>query len=263
MAQHYFPGVDPIGRRMDVGRGRSGGQIEIVGVATDVRYRDLRTPAPRMVYVSAFQRDAEEETEFALRTAGDPANWIRPAQSEIQSLAPAMLVSGVKTLVRQRDDRIVNERLLAVLSTCFGGLALILAAVGVYGVVTYSVTERTAELGLRMALGANPAGLMWFILRGTISLIVFAIVIGVTGSFLSSSLLSSFLFGIEPVDPWVYAATTALLVAIGLLAAAATCNPRSAHRPRRHAALALTSFRRKHFAFAHQTRRGGIMLPWP
>lgn len=218
MAEHYFPGLDPIGRRMDVGRGRSGGQIEIVGVAADVRYKDLRTPAPRMVYVSALQRDAEEENVFALRTAGDPANWIRPAQSEIQSLAPAMLVSGVKTLIRQRDDRIVNERLLAVLSTCFGGLALILAAVGVYGVVTYSVTERTAD-GLRMALGANPAGLMWFILRGTVSLIVFAIVIGVTGSFLSSSLLSSFLFGIEPVDPWVYAATTALLVAIGLLAA--------------------------------------------
>ena len=205
---------------MDVGRGRSGGQIEIVGVAADVRYRDLRTPAPRMVYVSAFQRDAEEETEFALRTAGDPANWIRPARSEIQSLGPAMLVSGVKTLVRQRDDRIVNERLLAVLSTCFGGLALILAAVGVYGVVTYSVTERTAELGLRIALGANPAGLMWLVLRGTISLIIFAVVIGVTGSLLSSSLLSSFLFGIEPADPWVYAATTALLLAIGLLAAA-------------------------------------------
>jgi hypothetical protein len=183
MAEHYFPGVEPIGRRMDVGRGRSGGQIEIVGVAADVRYRDLRTPAPRMVYVSALQLDAEEETEIALRTAGDPANWIRPAQSEIQSLAPAMLVSGVKTLVRQRDDRIVNERLLAVLSTCFGGLALILAAVGVYGVVTYSVTERTAELGLRLALGANPAGLMWFILRGTVSLIAFAIVFGVTGSF--------------------------------------------------------------------------------
>jgi predicted permease len=220
MAQYYFPGVDPIGRRMDVGRGRSGGQIEIVGVATDVRYRDLRTPAPRMVYVSAFQRDAEEENVFALRTAGDPANWIRSAQSEIQSLAPSIPASDVKTLVRQRDDRIVNERLLAVLSACFGGLAIILAAVGVYGVVTYSVTERTAELGLRIVLGANPAGLMWFILRGTISLIVFAIVVGVTGSFLSSSLLSSFLFGIQPVDSWVYAATSALLFAIGLLAAA-------------------------------------------
>jgi predicted permease len=220
MAQYYFPGVDPIGRRMDVGRGRSGGQIEIVGVATDVRYRDLRTPAPRMVYVSAFQRDAEEENVFALRTAGNPVNWIRSAQSEIHSLAPSIPVSEVKTLVRQRDDRIVNERLLAVLSACFGGLAIILAAVGVYGVVTYSVTERTAELGLRIALGANPTALMWFILRGMISLIVFAIVVGVTGSFLSSSLLSSFLFGIQPVDPWVYAATTALLFAIGLLAAA-------------------------------------------
>jgi len=219
MARYYFPGIDPIGRRMDVGRGRTGGQIEIVGVADDVRYKDLRTPAPRMVYVSTFQRGAEEENVFAIRTAGDPANWIASARREIQSIAPSIPTSDVKTLVRQRDERLVNERLLAVLSACFGGLAMVLAGIGVYGVVTYSVTQRTAELGLRIALGANRAGLLWFVIRGTLSLIIVAVVLGVTGAFMTSSLLSSFLFGIQPAEPWVYSATMALLIVIGLLAA--------------------------------------------
>ena len=82
MARYYFPGVDPVGRRMDVGRGRTGGQIEIVGVAERCRYRDLRTPPPRMVYVSAFQREAEEENVFAIRTAGDPATGHNPQRAK-------------------------------------------------------------------------------------------------------------------------------------------------------------------------------------
>ena len=221
MARHYFPGVDPIGRRMDVGRGRTGGQIEIVGVAGDVRYQDLRTPARRIVYVSAFQREAEEANVFAIRVAGDPVNWIRSAQREIQSVVPAIATSNVKTLVRQRDETLVNERLLAMLSACFGGLALVLAAIGVYGVVTYSVTQRTAELGLRIALGADRAGLLWLVIRGTLTLVIIAVVLGVTGAFMTSSLLSTFLFGIQPAEPWVYSATMALLVAIGLLASVA------------------------------------------
>ena len=218
MARYYFPGMDPIGRRMDVGRGRTGGQIEIVGIAGDVRYRDLRTPARRIVYVSALQREAEEENVFAIRTAGDPVNWIRSAQREIQSVVPAIPTSDVKTLIRQRDETLVNERLLAMLSACFGGLALVLAGIGVYGVVTYSVTQRTAELGLRIALGANRAGLLWLVIRGTLTLIIIAVVLGVTGAFMTSSLLSTFLFGIQPAEPWVYSATMALLIAIGLLA---------------------------------------------
>jgi ABC-type antimicrobial peptide transport system permease subunit len=218
MARHYFPGVDPVGRRMDVGRGRTGGQIEIVGVASDVRYEDLRSPARRIVYVSAFQRDAEEENVFAIRTAGDPAGWIQSAKGEIQAVVPAMATTDVKTLLGQRDLTLVNERLLAMLSTCFGGLALGLAAIGVYGVVTYSVTQRTPELGLRIALGASRAGLLWLVIRGMLTLIVFAVLLGVAAAFMTSSLLSSFLFGIEPAEPWVYSATMALLIGIGLLA---------------------------------------------
>ena len=100
---------------------------------------------------------------------------------------------------------------------CFGGLALLLAGIGVYGVVTYSVTQRTAELGLRIALGANRAGLLWLVIRGTLTLVIVAVLLGVTAAFMTSSLLSSFLFGIQPAEPWVYSMTMALLITIGLL----------------------------------------------
>ncbi len=218
MARYYFPGVDPVGRRMDVGRGRTGGQIEVVGVAGDVQYQDLRSPARRIVYVSALQREAEDKNVFAIRTAGDPANWIQSVKGEVQAVVPAIVTTDVKTLLGQRDQLLVNERLLAMLSTCFGGLALILAAIGVYGVVAYSVTQRTAELGLRIALGASRASLLWLVIRGTLTLIAVAVVLGVAAAFMTSSLLSSFLFGIEPAAPWVYSATMALLLGIGLLA---------------------------------------------
>jgi predicted permease len=215
MARDYFPGLDPLGRRIDVGR--VGGQIEIIGIAADVRYRNLRTPPPRMVYVSAFQREAQEETTFAIRSTGDPAMWAESAKRELQTIAPAMLTTDVKTLALQRDERLVNERLLALLSGCFAGLALLLAGIGVYGVVTYSVTQRTAELGLRIALGAQRAGLLWLVVRGTLTLLIVATMLGVTAAFMTSSLLSSFLFGIQPAEPWVYIGTVAVLTGIGLL----------------------------------------------
>ena len=221
MAAYYFPGTDPIGRRMDVGRGRTGGQIEIVGVAADVRYRDLRTPPPRIVYVSGFQREAEAEIVLAIRSAGEPAILAQSAKREIQTVAPAVAVTDVKTMVAQRDERLINERLLALLSTCFGGLALLLAGIGIYGVVTYSVTQRTAELGLRMALGARRVGLLWLVIRGHLALVISAVLLGSTTAFMASSLLSSFLFGVHPAEPWVYSVTMALLIAIGLLSTVA------------------------------------------
>jgi predicted permease len=217
MARHYFPGLDPVGRRMDVGRGRTGGQIEIVGVAADVRYRNLRTPPPRMVYVSAFQREAEEETTFAIRSAGDPALLAQSATRALQTIAPAMVTTDVKTVAVQRDERLVNERLLSLLSGCFAALALLLAGIGVYGVVTYSVTQRTGELGLRLALGAQRPGLLWLVVRGTLTLVIVATLLGVTAAFTTSSLLSSLLFGIQPVEPWVYAGTVGLLIGVALL----------------------------------------------
>ena len=219
MARHYFPGADPIGRRMDVGRGRTGGQIEIVGIAADVRYADVRTPPARMVYVPAFQREAEEEIVFAVRTTGDPAIWAHAAKRELQTIAPAIPTTNVKRLAAERDEKLVNERLLAFLSGCIGVLALLLAAIGVYGVVTYSITQRTAELGLRIALGAGRPALLWLVIRGTLTLVIVAGLLGVVAAFMTSSLFSGFLFGIQAAEPWVYSMTLTVLIGIGLLAA--------------------------------------------
>ena len=219
MARYYFPGGDAVGRRMDVGRGRTGGQIEIVGIAGDVRYCDLRTSPPRIAYVPALQREAEEEMTFAIRAASDPALLAPAAMRTITSIAPALVATDAKTLVAQRDERIVNERLLALLSSCFGGLALLLAGIGVYGVVAYSIAQREAELGLRMALGAGRARVLWLVIRGTLTLVVVAAALGLAAAFMTGSFLTSFLFGVGPADPWVYSGTLAVLVLVGLLAA--------------------------------------------
>jgi len=218
MARHYFPGSDPIGRRMDVGRGRTGGQIEIVGIAADVRYRNLRTPPPRIVYIPAFQREAEEETVFALSAAGDPAAWAHAATREIQAVLPTVLTTDVKTLRIQRDAAMANERLLALLSAGLGDFALLLAGLGVYGVVTYSVTQRTRELAVRTALGAQRSALLVLMMRGTLSLVVAAAAIGAAGALMTSSFMASFLFGVRPAEPWVYGTAVAVMIGTGVIA---------------------------------------------
>ena len=245
MARFYFPGVDPVGRRMDVGRGRTGGQIEIVGVARDVRYRDLRTPAPRIVYVPAYQRGVEEQPVFALRADGDPAGLTRAALAEMRSAAPFLPATAVTTLAGERDRRLVNERLLATMSTCFGALALVLAAIGVYGVVAYSVTARTAEIGLRAALGASRAGLVWLVVRGALGLVVSAAVAGGVVAFATRSVLSTFLFGITPAPPWAYSVALALLTIVGPGRDRWPHTSRAAHRSRRHPPAAVITGRRR------------------
>jgi putative ABC transport system permease protein len=219
MARHYFGAADPIGRRIDIGRGRTGGQIEIVGVAADVRYRDLRTAAPRMLYVAARQREPEETMLFAIRSSGDPAGWSQAVTDVVRAVEPSLLTTDVKTLARVRDERLINERLLALLSAGFGALALLLAAIGVYGVVAYSVSMRTSEFGLRAALGATRPSLLWLGLRTNLALLLIAIAVGSGAAVLVSSLVAEFLFQVQPAEPWIYATTAVLLLVVGLAAA--------------------------------------------
>lgn len=219
MARRYFMGLDPIGRRIDIGRGRTGGQIEIVGIAADVRYTNLRTAAPLMAYIPAQQREPEESMVFAIRTGGDPASQAHAVTGVVQAVNSSLLTTDVKTLALVRDERLVNERLLAMLSASFGALALLLAAVGVYGVVAYSVSMRTSEFGLRVALGARRRTLLWLGLRGSMALVAVAVVVGAAGAFLASSLVAGLLFEVRPAEPWIYAATAIVLLAVALIAA--------------------------------------------
>ena len=148
-----------------------------------------------------------------------PAMWTQSAIQAVRSVDPSLLTTHVKTLTLLRDERLVNERLLAVLSACFGVLALLLAAVGVYGLVAYTVAMRTSEFGLRIALGASRLGLLWLVMRGSLTLVAIAVAVGVTGAYFASSLLAGVLFDVRPAEPWVYAITVIVLLVTGGLAA--------------------------------------------
>jgi ABC-type antimicrobial peptide transport system permease subunit len=142
--------------------------------------------------------------------------------AQVRSVTRALPIREVKTLARQRDETVSNERLLATVGGFFGVLALLLAAIGVYGVVAYSVARRVPELGLRIALGAGRSALIWLVLRGALLLVAIGLVIGLSAALTTSRLLSSVLYGIRPDDSWVYVAATAILL---IVAVAATLVP--------------------------------------
>ncbi len=171
-ANYYFAGRDPIGNRIEI-RGSTTLTPEIIGVVPNVMYDGLREGAERMFYVPFFQRPAEGEYVFAIRTpAGQEPFVLRQIPAAVNAMAPNMPVLGLTLLTRQIDERTANERLLATISGLLGSLALILAGIGIYGIVVYTVARRTAELGLRIALGANHRHVLWSVARGTIAVIV-------------------------------------------------------------------------------------------
>jgi predicted permease len=219
-ANYYFAGRDPIGQRIEI-KGSTTLTPEIIGVVPNVMYDDLREGAERMFYVPFFQRPAEGEYVFAIRTAGGQEPFVlREMPAAVNAMAPNMPVLGLATLARQIDDRTANERLLATISSYLGGLALILAGIGIYGIVAYTVARRTAELGLRIALGASHRHVLWFVTRGTIAVIVTGVGLGIVLALGASDMLNSILFDLAPGDPRVYATAAAVLLITGVIAAA-------------------------------------------
>jgi predicted permease len=218
-ANYYFAGRDPIGHRIEI-RGSTTLTPEIIGVLPNVMYDDLREGAERMFYVPFFQRPAEGEYVFAVRTAaGHEPFVLREIPPAVNTIAPNMPVLSLTTLARQIDERTANERLLATISGYLGGLALILAGIGIYGIVAYTVARRTAELGLRIALGASHRHVLWCVARGTVAVIVSGVGLGIVLALGASDMLTSMLFGLPPGDPRVYATAAAVLFITGVAAA--------------------------------------------
>ena len=219
-ANYYFAGQDPIGRRLEI-RGATKLNPEIVGVVPDVMYDDLRSGADRMVYVPFAQRPAEGEYVFAVRTeAGREPFVLRDIPSGVNATAPNMPVLDLRTASRDIDLRTANERLLATISGILGGLALMLAGIGIYGIVTYTVRRRTPELGVRIALGAGHRHVLWTVARETLTVVVAAVALGTFLAVQASDLLTDILFGLTPGDPRVFAAGVAILFSTAVIAAA-------------------------------------------
>jgi predicted permease len=217
-ARYYFQGADPIGRRMEI-RGSTTLRPEIVGVVPDVMYDGLRAGAERMFYVPFYQRYAEGEYTFAVRTRGNPGPLIRRLPEEIAAIAPQMPVMDLTTMAEHIDARIANERLLATMSGFFAALALCVAAIGIYGVVAYTVARRTPEIGVRVALGAGRSHVFWQVVRASALVSGVGVVVGLGVSLAASRLLEGFLFGLPPTDPRIYSGAVACLLGAGVAAA--------------------------------------------
>jgi predicted permease len=216
-ARKFFPGESAVGKRFGIGRGET--NIEIVGVVQDSRYTGLRESGGPMLYVPYQQNRLFDAMVLHLRTAGNPAPVIAALREEVRRLDPNLPVYNIHTVEEQIDRTLAGENLMATVAALFGFLALLLSAAGVYGVMAYSVSRRTREVGIRVALGAGRGTITGLILRDAGVLVAAGVVAGVPAAYVLARLVSSRFFGVSPWDaPSIAAAVFALAIA-GLLAA--------------------------------------------
>ena len=221
LARRYFPGVDPIGRRIrtqDV-------EVEVVGVSSDVAYTTLREPPTEMIYLPYRQGRAAQGVgllTIAIRAAADADETAAALRREVRALAPDLLIANLTTLEEKRDSSLARERVVATISMWFGGLALLLGCVGLYGTLSYAVTRRTSELGVRVALGADATRLVTMVLGESLRPVLIGITIGLPLAFAAGRLSERLLFGVRGTDPLSYAMA---ILALLLAAAAAALVP--------------------------------------
>ncbi len=217
MARHYFPQGNAIGKRFGFGEPGSQPDIEIVGVVKDSRYVNLRETTPRFVYVPVAQREPFSLT-LHVQTTRDPLELAAMVRGVVRSLDPNLPVYDVTTLATQVDNSISRERLMASLTTWFGGLATLLAAVGIYGILAFAVARRTREIGIRMALGAETGDVLALVMRQTAVIVGSGLALGIVAAAAMGRLLASVLYGVKSLDPLVLAGSCALLASIALAA---------------------------------------------
>ena len=219
MAHYFFGSESPLGKHFGWGDAEKRSDFEIVGVVKDAKYLNLRAATPRTAYVYAFQ-DLQSLSwmHFEVRTMGNPNTVISRIRTEIQSIDKSLTVSGFRTLDQQVNESLREERLIATLSSGFGFLALLLASIGLYGTLSYAVSRRMKEIGIRMALGARQPQVLWMILKETLALVLMGIAIGLPAALLTARLLSTMLFGLTPTDATTFSLAIALLTSVTLLA---------------------------------------------
>jgi putative ABC transport system permease protein len=217
LARQHFPGEDPIGKRISVEMFEKPNPTEIIGIVGDVRYDSLTDEAEPTVYFPHPELTYEFMT-LVIRTAGDPAEMAPAVRGELRAIDSDQPVSDVRTMNQVMADTVSRARFNTLLLGLFAGLATLLAAVGIYGVMNYSVTLRTHEIGIRMALGAQPGQVLLLILRQGLLLTLIGIGIGLGGALALTRLMSGLLFGVETTDLATFAAIVLLLAVVSLIA---------------------------------------------
>ena len=215
-AKTYFPNSNPIGRDYSIGDPNGPWKMQIIGIARDVTFRNLDEPAQTLDYVFYPQRH-QYLSNLVVRYTGDSTAVSAAVQSTIHSIDPNLPITGVTTLDEQVFGSISRQRLVAQLSTFFGLLAVFLSCIGIYGLMSYMVSRRTNEIGVRMALGARRSSVSWLVMREILLLVSIGVAIGVPVTLAGSRLISNMLFGVPATDSTSLIASVTVLLLVGLI----------------------------------------------
>jgi macrolide transport system ATP-binding/permease protein len=218
-AKMYFPGENPVGQH--IAAPRYVDDVEIVGVSANAKYGNFRGQSKAPVVYLLYNHVASPpiaQMVFELRTAGNPLSYTNTVREIVRKADPGVPVSDIKTQAAEIDERVNQEKIFARLSELFAMLALAITGVGLYGTVSYNVARRTNEIGIRVALGAQPTRVIRMILRNVLATVLAGLAIGVPAALLTSKLVASFLYGMKPNDPWALTGAVAILLAAAFLA---------------------------------------------
>jgi len=235
-ARRFFGGDSPLHRHFTFGSGDVKPDIEIVGVVKDSNHTDVRSGVVPFAYMPQTQSKSLGSMTFYVRTAQAPEIMEASLRETVAGFDANLPIYGMKTLAAQVNEILFNDRLLTMLSLCFALLAALLAAVGLYGTMAYTVTRRTREIGIRIALGAARSEVIWLVLREVVQLALTGLAAGLIGAFVLGRYVEAVLFGVKPKDPLAFAIAAALLGCVALLAGglparrAASVDPISALR---------------------------------
>jgi predicted permease len=216
-ARYYFGNESPIGRRFGTRKDGPMG-IEIVGVVRGSKYSRVDEKIPKVVFLAYAQDANPSSLMLYARAAGDPKALFATLRREANALDGALPVTALRTMDDQVDESLSTQRMMAGLSVCFSIVATLLAAIGLYGVMAYTVSRRTREIGIRVALGASSSGIVRLVLRQGLGLTLGGIVLGVLGALALARVTRSLLFGVSPTDPTTYVLVAGVILGIALLA---------------------------------------------
>jgi putative ABC transport system permease protein len=217
-AKRYWPNEDAVGKRIRFGFDEKAPVLEVVGVVGRVKMEGLDTDSNRVQGYFSFSQVPFGGMTVIIKGQGDPNQLIAAARNQVRSQDSDQPIYNIRTMDEIRGESVAPQRLNLMLLSIFAGIAFVLAIVGIYGVMSYAVTQRTHEIGIRMAIGAQPGDVFKMILGQGMLLTLIGMVAGLVGAFALTRLMATMLFSIKPSDPLTFAVVAGLLVAVALIA---------------------------------------------
>jgi predicted permease len=214
MVRRYWGSRPAVGSRIR----RGTDEMVVVGVVADIKYRTLDEPPTPFIYFALAQEYTSSFT-LQVRTAGEPLTLVAPVRDALRALDPAVPLADLRPVAGHMEQTFFAQRIGATLLGLMSGLALLLAAIGLYGVIAYAVSQRTQEMGIRLALGARPGALRRMVVAQGIRLVAAGLVVGLAAAFGVAPLMRSVLPGISPIDPVTFLAVPIVLIAVAVAAA--------------------------------------------